>query len=239
MWDLFDLPITTLPAIAPLLGSGDDMMARIEKVARAVVSPDRLLISLGGEHAVTAPLVRAHASIFSDLTVVHLDAHADLRDSYEGSGASHASAMRRVAEQVPVLSVGVRSLSADEAAWLTSQKRVEVLFTHQMRRDPDLLNSTLARVRGPVYVTIDVDVFDPSIMPGVGTPEPGGLSWESVIHILDVIAANATIVGADIVELAPIPGNVVSEFAAARLVAKMIAYTFDPSNRSNNHGEKH
>ncbi len=227
-WDLADMPILTLPSVSPLLGAAEAMSERIRDVAREVVSQDRLLISLGGEHAITAPLVEAHSEKFGQLTVVHLDAHADLRESYEGSRMSHASVIKRVAEHTDVLSVGVRSISSEEMGWLSSQERVRAVFAHEIRSDQGLLERVLGELTGNVYLTIDADVLDPGVMPGVGTPEPGGLSYDQVVYVVRRLSARCSIVGADLVELAPIPGNVVSEFTAARIVAKILAYTKKP-----------
>lgn len=233
-WDLAALPMVTLPGIAPVLAAGGLMMGRIEELAQQAIRPGRMVCALGGEHAITAPLVRAHAKVFPDLTVVQLDAHADLRDTYEGTGVSHASTMRRVNETAPTLGIGIRSISAEEVQWLARDdaakpNRAELIFAHQMRRDPGVLADRLARLKGNVYLTVDLDVFDPSLVPGVGTPEPGGMTWEIALELLEAVARTATIVGADVVELAPVPGSVVSEFVAARLVSKIIAYRFAPS----------
>jgi len=235
-WDLASLPIATLPGVGPLLGASEQMMKRIESLATEIIRPGRMIIALGGEHSLTAPLVRAHARTYPDLTVVQLDAHADLRDAYEGTGAGHASTMRRVAEVAPTVGIGVRSISAEEMNWLRSQEsaapdRTTVIFAHQMRRHLAVVEEALTRVRGNVYLTIDLDVFDPGIMPGVGTPEPGGMSWEGVLDVVSAVAKRAVIVGADVVELAPVSGSVVSEFVAAKLVSKIVTYRFAPSPR--------
>jgi len=229
-WDLADLGIGTLPPVARLLGDGERMMSRIERLAAGLVAPGRMLVSLGGEHSITAPLVRAHARHYPDLVVVQLDAHADLREAYEGTKTSHAAVMRQVVEVAPTIGIGIRAISAEEARWLRAQDRAEVVFAHELRRDPERARRRLGSMRGHVYLTIDLDVFDPGLVPGVGTPEPGGLGWDQVLDLLAALTANTTVVGADVVELAPIPGSVVSEFVAARVVEKIIAYTFGRSS---------
>lgn len=232
-WDLADLPMATLQGIAPLAGNSDAMMERIERYASEYIRPDRMLVTLGGEHSITGPLVRAHAARYPDLTVVQFDAHADLRDSYEGSASSHASAMRRVSEVARTIGIGVRAISREEVEWLESgQDRAEVIYAHQMRHDPDIAVRRLRELSGNVYVTIDLDALDPSIMPGTGTPEPGGLEWGELLRCLEALADQTEIVGADVVELSPIPGSVVSEFTAARIVQKLIAYRFDPGRNA-------
>jgi len=233
-WDLTAISIATLPGVGPTLGAAELMMDRIEELAGRIVRPGRMIIAVGGEHAITAPLVRAHARVFPDLTVVQLDAHADLRDTYEGTGAGHASTMRRVNEVAPIVAIGVRSISEEEVSWLRAGEGsrpnpIKLIFAQRMRRQPGLLAERLAELRGNVYLTVDLDVFDPGLVPGVGTPEPGGMTWDGVLDVVSAIVRSGTIVGADVVELAPVPGTVVSEFVAARLVAKLIAYCFGPS----------
>lgn len=223
--ELADTPIMTLPGVAPILGDGDAMMSRIEKLAGEIIRPERFIVSLGGEHSISGPLIRAHKAVFGELTVVQIDAHADLRPSYEGSKTSHASVMRRANEVANTLGIGIRAISKEEADWLHGgQTRSEIIFAHELRREPHLALDRIAKLRGNVYLTVDLDALDPSIMPGVGTPEPGGLGWYELTELVRALAKSTTIVGADVVELAPVPGNVVSEFTAARLVAKIIAY---------------
>jgi agmatinase len=186
----------------------------------------RFPIILGGEHSVTPPIVRAAAEVYEDLSVLQFDAHADLRDSYTGGRYSHASAMRRVLDWTPhLVQVGIRSFSEEE--YQDCPERIRHVVTPKMLAEnvTEYCNRILCGLTEHVYITIDVDVFDPSIAPGTGTPEPGGLDWRQVTGILRTICTTKKVVGADIVETVPLGnGNVITEFLAARLVSKVIAY---------------
>ena len=196
---------------------------RIAAAARQVVADGKLLVALGGEHSITPPLVDAVASVCGPLTVLQLDAHADLRASYEGSPHSHACAMARVTERHPAVQVGIRNLSADEAA-LVRKGGHNVFFAHEMAAGPGWMGRALGLLRGNVYLTIDLDAFDPSFMPAVGTPEPGGLGWYETLRFLRRVATQCRIVAMDVVELCPIPGNIVSDFTAAKLIYRLMGY---------------
>jgi len=210
----------TLPPLRFERLSTERSMECIRKAAGEVVSTGRKLLSLGGEHTVTGPLVEAHRT-YPDLTVLQLDAHADLRNSYEGSKLSHACVMRRVVASVPAVQIGIRSMSEDEAkASLNLPTRI--FFAHQIAADPHWMQRALACLSRNVYLTVDVDVFDPSVMPSTGTPEPGGLYWYSVLNFLRLVASKRNFVGADIVELAPIKGLHGPDFTTAKLAYKII-----------------
>lgn len=187
----------------------------------------RFPIILGGEHSITPPIIRAATEIYEDLSVLQFDAHADLRDSYTGSRYSHASAMRRVLDWTPhLVQVGIRSFSEEE--YRDYPERIRHILTPGMLAEniTEYCCRILCGLTEHVYITIDVDVFDPSIAPGTGTPEPGGLDWRQVTGVLRTICTTKKVVGADIVETVPLGGgNVITEFLAARLVSKIIAYT--------------
>ena len=151
-----------------------------------------------------------------DLSVLQLDAHADLRDEYRGTPHSHACAMRRVREICPVVQLGIRNLSAEEARW-ARENRIELGYGGVLR-DSAVWDRLLGTLSKHVYVTIDLDGFDPSVCPGVGTPEPGGFSWEEGLRILRRVFAEREVVAADVVELCPLPGQIRSDFLAAKLV---------------------
>ena len=220
--------IATLPAVVPDTTGPAATMARIEAVAREVVASGRFLVALGGEHSVTAPLVRAVRSRHGGVGVLQLDAHADLRDEFEGSPDNHACVMRRLlAAGVPIAQVGIRSLTAEEHALIRARGVCCVFADEAVRRPLDTwLPRVLAALPDEVYVTIDLDAFDPAIMPATGTPEPGGLDWYLALDLLRAVAAARRIVGFDVVELAPLPGNVAPEFLAAKLVYKLLGYSF-------------
>ncbi|MGI5831772.1 MAG: agmatinase [Thermoguttaceae bacterium] len=201
-------------------------------VQEDLFAENRFPIILGGEHSLTAPIVRAAAEKYPDLSVLQFDAHSDLRDSFPPGGRdSHASVMRRVLEITPrLVQVGIRSFSEEDL--ISCPEQVKRFITPAML-DEDLdavISLILKRLTGPVYLTIDIDAFDPAIAPGVGTPEPGGITWRQITKILRAVFSERKVIGADIVETAPIPGQVITEFLAARLVAKLMVYDQAPSN---------
>lgn len=228
--EAFRRGIVVLPEIPPA-GTPEEEIARIESTVRAhqLFSRERhcFPIILGGEHSITPPVVRIAAETIDDLSVLQFDAHTDLRDSYTGGKYSHASAMRRVIETVPTLvQVGIRSISAEEFA--DCPDRVRRVITPVMLENDFgyCMDRVLYGLTENVYITIDIDGFDPSQAPGTGTPEPGGMTWRQVTAILRRVCEEKNVVGADIVEVAPLGGaDVITEFLAARLVAKLMAYT--------------
>ncbi len=223
-----------LPEVSPLGAGADAMVERIHAAAASVLerAGDRFLLVLGGEHSLSAGIVRAFAARRPGLSVLHVDAHADLRDAYEGTRNSHACACRRIRDHVGrTVSVGVRSLSRDEARRI-EEERIPVFYAHDIAGRTDWIGSVVDRLAEEVYVTIDLDALDPSVMPAVGTPEPGGLGWRDLLALLRETARRRTIVGADLVELAPIPGLAAPEFLAARLAVKVVAYAREEEIRA-------
>ncbi|MCK4659546.1 MAG: agmatinase [Phycisphaerae bacterium] len=217
--------IATLEALAPNAAGPQAMHANVFEYASRVVQDGKVPIALGGEHGVTPALVRAVALKHEKLSVLQLDAHADLRDSYEGARYSHATAMRRVLEYADVLvPVGIRSYSAEEARFMR-ERGITPISARRCHTSADWVGAVVDRLTDNVYVTIDIDVFDPAYAPGTGTPEPGGLDWHQVTDLLRGVASERTIVGADVVEVMPVPGQSVTEFLAARLVYKLICYS--------------
>lgn len=180
-------------------------------------------LTLGGEHSLSAPVIAAVHKQYPDLTVVHIDAHGDLRDEYEGTPLSHASIERRVVDMgIPLLEIGIRSFSPEEANFMKTKPDVAVVWAYQMAKG--LARIPWERLGKHTYVTIDLDAIDPSEMPAVGTPEPGGLSWYQVLDLFQEICRRTTIVGMDVVELCPMEGQTRADFLAAKLVYKMIGY---------------
>jgi N1-aminopropylagmatine ureohydrolase len=219
--------IATLPAIDTQDGTLEHVLAELHTTALALLNDGKFPVVLGGEHSLTPPLVSAAAKKFSDLTVLQIDAHADLRDSYQGNPASHASAMRRVVEVCPAVEVGIRSLSAEEAEALP-RLPAKIYWAKDIARAP--LDSWVPRVvndlSAHVYLTIDLDGFDPAYVPATGTPEPGGLDWYQVTSLIRAVAAKKQIVSMDVVELLPQPGDHASDFLAAKLIYKILGYIF-------------
>jgi agmatinase len=223
--------VHTLPALGPRFRSPEDMMERTSAAAEEAIRQGKLLLALGGEHSLTPALVKGVRRIIDEpLTVVQIDAHADLRDSYLGTRYSHACAMRRVLEENPgpALQIGIRSLCAEEARFIGENRRRLTVWTADLieKEDPSVFLKQLSDgVKGrKVYLTIDVDGLDPAVIPATGTPEPGGLTWRQTLDIVKTVAVSATVVAVDCVELAPRPGLHMAEFAAAKLLYKTLSY---------------
>lgn len=221
--DVHTQGIHTLPEMDVSHGSMEAAMARIHQAASAIMDSGKFLVTLGGEHSITSPLVAAAAARHSGLTVLQIDAHADLRDGYQGEHHSHASAMRRSLESAPVVQVGIRNISEEEAKALPSLEAT-IFYDWNMRDDPDWMSKVIAALKGPVYLTIDLDGLEPGLMPAVGTPEPGGLAWRELTTLLRRVFTERDVVACDVVELCPIPGVWSPNFVAARLVYKLLTY---------------
>jgi len=216
--------VATLDAVTPHMGGPAEMHERLFKIARQVVADGKFLLALGGEHSITSALVRAALTRHRKLSVLQIDAHADLRDEYEGTPFSHASVMRRVLDLgVPIAAVGIRNYSREEQRCIRKRK-IPVISARDCHSSETWIDRALAALGEAVYVTIDIDGFDPAYAPGTGTPEPGGLDWYDVTTLLRILAAEKEIVAADIVEVMPVPGQAVTEFLAAKLAYKLIAY---------------
>lgn len=220
--DLTAAGIHTLPPLPPLVSGPADMIDAVESEVASHLDRGKTVGLLGGEHSVTLGSVRAHHRLRPGLSVLQLDAHADLRDRYEGSPFSHACVMRRVREIVPAVQVGIRSLSSDESAH-AKRHALPIVWAREVCRGPFDPARVIEHLTAEVYVTVDCDVFDAGLMPAVGTPEPGGLDWYDVIDLLDAVSRARRIVGFDVVELNPMPGLVAPDFMAARLVHRLLA----------------
>ena len=219
-----------LPAIA---GSIEGALTQLATLVGQVLDARRFPLVLGGEHSLTAGAIRPFAERHKDLVVLQFDAHADLRDGYLGEKYSHASAMRRVLDHahVELVSVGIRAISKEEADFATANRdRVHIFWgKDQAVWDIDDIVKTLAE--RPIYVTFDVDGLDGAVMPATGTPTPGGLSYPLALAILRRAAEVGSIVGADLVELAPIPGMHVYDYTAAALAYKIMTYALSGTQR--------
>ena len=222
-----DAGIATAPAIDTMDGTLDDVIAEIFTAQCEFLEDGKLPVALGGEHSLTPPLVRAAAKKYGDLSVLQIDAHADLRDDYQGNPSSHACAMRRVVEICPAVQVGIRSLSVEEANAIPRLK-TKIYWARDIARAPlkDWIAKVIADLSPNVYLTVDLDGFDPSIVPATGTPEPGGLDWYQVTSLIRAVASQKKIVAMDVVELLPQPGDHASDFLAAKLVYKTLGYIF-------------
>jgi len=226
-----------LATALPVLPEASGPQAMLDKIRRLVqpwIQQGKLIAALGGEHTITTALVQAAQTRYPDLTVVALDAHADLRDAYDGSKLSHACVLRRVYEMGrPLTLLGTRSYSQEEFQLLRVAPRLKVYPARDLHSPEGWQRALdhLQGISGPVYLSIDLDALDPGIMPGVGTPEPGGLTYYQALAVMAALARRGPIIGMDLVELAPIPGQRLSEFTAARLLYKALGYIYRNSRR--------
>ena len=225
--------IHTLPPVELTRAGPAEAMRELRDAHDRVLeaSGDRFVLMLGGEHAVSAPAIRSHAARVDAsgggrLTVLQFDAHADLRAEYEGSPHSHASAMARVLDVADVVGVGLRGVSAEEVAVARSHDGVHLVWADDMWESDAWMDEAIDRLGETVYVTFDVDYFDPSLVPSTGTPEPGGGDWYRTLRFLRRVFEERRVVGCDVVELAPTPGLHAPDFLVAKLVYKMLGYRF-------------
>jgi agmatinase len=218
------LGIATLPPFLPEAFEMETAMAQLQRECRRHMKAGKFLVTLGGEHSLSIAPVRAARQAFGEIGVVQFDAHADLREEFDGTPYSHASVMRRVHEDgVPALAIGIRSLSRPEAK-LIREKDLPVLWGHQLERAEELLGPLLAQLPRQIYLTFDIDYFDPSLVPATGTPEPGGGAWYPTLRLLRALFRAKTVVGMDVVELAPFAPLPASDFLTAKLVYKCLGY---------------
>jgi agmatinase len=213
--------ICTLDELEPDVSSPEKMVEKIYNVAKGLLNKKRILIGLGGEHTVSIGLVKACKEMYKDLSVLQLDAHADLRDSYQGSKYSHACVMRRIKAFCDYVGVGIRSISQEETSFAKKEK-IRLFFAREIKDDPGFVDNILKSLSQNVYLTFDLDYFDPSIMSAVGTPEPGGPGWYETLDLLKSVIKNRNVVGLDLVELSPLPGIAAPDFLAAKLLYKII-----------------
>ena len=221
--DVSTVGIYTTQEIEPHTGGPEVMVERVRRVAAHFIAQDKLVALLGGEHTITVGGVSAALEKYPDLTVLYLDAHADLRDEYMGSRWSHACVARRLHERAPVVQVGVRSMSQDEAHFINTND-VPVFTWPPSGEIEQLAASVIDRLGEEVYVSVDLDVLDPSIMSAVGTPEPDGMTWADITKLLRLVCERRRIVGFDVVELSPNEGPEACAFTAAKLLYKLIGY---------------
>ena len=228
VWDdelgaIYRAGIHTLPELEATADGPGAMAGRVEKAFDWILAAGKLPVMLGGEHSISAGAVRALVRKYPKLTVLQLDAHADMRDTYLDSPDSHACVMRRIRERCPAASVGIRSMSEEEAEHLR-QNPAPIWSTRAFRLLEGEWQPILDALTDDVFITFDLDGLDPAYLPGTGTPEPGGLDWYEANDLIAAVARRKRIVGFDVVELAPIAGDVASDFLAARMAYRMIGY---------------
>lgn len=201
----------------------ETMVNNVYKKTGKLLADNKFTVVLGGEHTVSLGSIKAHAECFDNLSILHLDAHSDMRDSYERTKYSHACVMTRVKEITDkIVSAGIRSMDSSE---LININNKNIFYASDIRKSKTWINNAAKKLSNNVYITIDLDVFDPSIMPSTGTPEPGGLDWYEVIDLLGYVSKKRNIVGFDVVELCP-SNNVAPDFLAAKLIYKLLSLKF-------------
>jgi agmatinase len=222
--ELYSMGIHTLPAVEPVMDSPEAMAGRVHSAVKALLGDNKFIVMLGGEHSISYGAIKAYQQKFSDLSVLQLDAHTDLRDQYLGTRFGHGCVMRRVLDICPITQVGIRSMSLEEHEFIKSRGLSPFVVDHDSAglSYSDIISSLSKNV----YITIDLDVLDPSIMAAVGTPEPGGMSWGSILGLLKSVAEKRKIVGFDLVELCPEQGPASCSFTVAKLAYKLIGYSF-------------
>jgi agmatinase len=201
----------------------EDMVASVREKVGHYIRKNKYVVVIGGEHSVSIGSVMAHIEKDTHISVLQLDAHSDLRDEYEGSRYNHACVMARISELCPIVQVGIRSMDFSEKAALDTSR---IFFAEDVRRDKSWIEKVISKLSEKVYITIDLDVFDPSIMPSTGTPEPGGLLWYDLLELLKSVFNGKRVVGFDVVELCPNEKNKAPDFLAAKLIYKLLSYKF-------------
>jgi agmatinase len=214
----YEIGVASMPALKLNINNYREKV--FSSVAK-VVKDEKFPILIGGEHSLTYGAVKACAEKYKDLSVLQIDAHADLRDVYYGSKWNHGCIMRRILEICPVVQIGIRSISAEEIEFAKVERQIGRIHWAEDKEMPEKI---MAQLSNNIYISIDTDGYDPSVIPGTGTPEPGGLGWYEVLDILKTVFKNKNVVGCDVMELSPIKGQLASEFSVAKLIYKMIGY---------------
>ena len=214
--------------VTPSAETPEAMMERLLTRARELVGTGKFVCMIGGEHSVSGPVIEAHAERYENLSVLQIDAHADLRDSYDGTKHSHASIMARVVKdlRVPAVQVGIRSISAEEAR-VVDQLPTRIFWAKDIVGRTDWWDEAVDSLTENVYLTIDIDGLDPSLVAQTGTPEPGGLGWYETVGLIRTLARKRRVVGMDLNEYAYVEGQTASAFLCAKLIYKSLAYVFE------------
>lgn len=203
--------------------SPEAMVKVVHQAVKGYIKKNKFVTTFGGEHSISIGTIRAFNECFDNITVLQLDAHADLRKSYQGSKCNHACALYEASQTTNLIQVGIRSMDVIETTVMDEEK---TYFAHEMTEDDSWVDSVIDQMTENVYITIDLDVFDPSICPSTGTPEPGGLLWYETLDFLRQVFEEKNVIGFDIVELCPNPNEKASDFLAAKLYYKLLSYKF-------------
>ena len=224
--EVYRVGIATLEEMEVDVSSPQGMVAKVKSLGEKILDGGFFPLMLGGEHLLSLGMIQAVASRTEDLSILQLDAHTDLRETYQGTEHSNACVMRLASRYGALVPVGIRSLSAEEYRW-TEEQSLQVFYAKDLYNRSDWQEKVVGQLHSHVYITIDLDVFDPGVMPAVGTPEPGGLHWYEVLKLLRSVCRARKVVGADIMELCPQPGNIAPDFFTAKLAQKLLAYRFE------------
>lgn len=220
--EIFEIGIHTAKPVTEK-SSPEKMVNAVEKATDGFLQKQKFVVGIGGEHSITTGFVRAFARHFKNLSVLQFDAHTDLRPEYEGTPYSHASVMSRISEICPFVQVGIRSMDSIEKPFI---KKENLFLARDIYDNDHWMDKAIGRLTENVFITVDLDGFDPSIMPSTGTPEPGGLGWYQVIKFMKKVIEAKNVVGFDVVELAPVETEKSSDFLAAKLIYKLLSYKF-------------
>lgn len=225
--EIYKIGIHTLEEFSPR-ETPEIMMNDLYEHSKELLKSDKFLCMLGGEHSVSAPIIKAHAEKFHNLSILQIDAHADLRDTYDGTKHSHASIMARVVKdlKIPAVQVGIRSISAEEARNLDDLPHTKIFWAKDIVGNTDWIDDAVNSLTENVYLTIDIDGLDPSLVPTTGTPEPGGLGWYETLALIRKLAEKRRIIGMDLVEFSKTENSDAPAFLCAKLVYKSLAYIF-------------
>lgn len=230
-YEPYEIGIHTMPELESNVDPGQ-MVEDLSDVCTGLLEDNKFIITLGGEHSITYGAVKAHKKKYGEFSVLNIDAHCDLRDSYEGTKINHACVMRRIVDDgIPITEVGIRSYSIEEAEFIDNRKDIKIFHARDVSEteNQEWIEDVESNLLPKVYMSIDMDAFDPAIVPGTGTPEPGGVNWEQVIGLVRKIFMSHEVIGMDIVELAPIAGILGPDVLAAKLAYKCVGYKFKNS----------
>ena len=231
--DISETGIFTTPEISPLASDPKDMILKIETTIDNLKLKKQITGTIGGDHSVTIGSVKSTIKRFPDLSILYLDAHADLRDTYMGTKWGHASVARRLKSLCKVVQIGVRSISSEEINFISKSKSENEIFFWDNTKDnlQETIDSALKQLSNQVYISIDLDVLDPSIMSAVGNPVPGGMNWEEINSIIKQTSQHHSIVGFDVTELSPNEGPESCSFTAAKLIYKLIGFATEKNKK--------
>lgn len=214
--------ITTLPPLE-CPKKPEDLVTKVAEKTSRLLADGKFVVGIGGEHSISIGLVQAHSRHFPNLSVLQLDAHSDLRDEYEHSRYNHACVMARIREFSPIMQVGIRSMDVSELARLDKKR---IVCAHEFHNSPKIFDKICDNLTENVYLTIDLDVFDPAVFPSTGTPEPGGLGWYDVMNVISHVNQKKRIVGLDVNELLPNPADKAPDFLAAKLIYRTLSMIY-------------